>query len=184
MLPIYLSMLDTNEEKDKFEEVYKTYKQTMFYVAYKILKDENIAEDAVHEAFIKIAKNLHKIFEISCPQTKSFVVIIVRNVSLSMLKKTSENIVSFDEYDETQQTGQIKDNSMFEKFEIDLIVREILKLPDIYKDVLNLECVSEFSIKEISRILGITYDTAKKRSQRGKKLLIENLKKEDFNYGK
>ena len=162
MLPIYLSMLDTDEEKDKFEELYNKYKQIMFYVAYKILKDENIAEDAVHDAFIRILKNLHKISEISCPQTKGFVVIIVRNVSLSMLKKRAENIVSFEEYDETQQTSQIKDNSMFEKFEIELIVGEILKLSNIYKDVLILECVRGFSPREISQILGITMDAAKK----------------------
>ena len=101
-----------------------------------------------------------------------------------MLKKRAENIVSFEEYDETQQTSQIKDNSMFEEFEIELIVGEILKLSNIYKDVLILECVRGFSPKEISQILGITTDTAKKRSQRGRKILIENLKKEELLYDK
>jgi len=36
----------------------------MFYVANSILKDEHLAEDAVHQAFIKIIENLNKINEI------------------------------------------------------------------------------------------------------------------------
>lgn len=41
----------------------------MFYVAHSILKDEHLAEDAVHQAFIKIIDNLDKINEITCPKT-------------------------------------------------------------------------------------------------------------------
>jgi len=41
----------------------------MFYVANSILKDEHLAEDAVHQAFIRIIESLDKINEIKCPKT-------------------------------------------------------------------------------------------------------------------
>ena len=34
MLAIYLSMLETNEEKNQFEQLYIKYKQDMYAVAY------------------------------------------------------------------------------------------------------------------------------------------------------
>lgn len=58
---IYLQMLETPEEKSKFEQLYLEYKGLMFHVAYEILHNEQDAEDAVHQAFVKIAENIKKI---------------------------------------------------------------------------------------------------------------------------
>ena len=37
---IYLSMIETEEDKSKFEQIYSKYKQIMFFVANRILRDE------------------------------------------------------------------------------------------------------------------------------------------------
>ena len=52
---IYLMMIDSPEEQSKFEKVYLTYKGLMYHTAYKVLNNEEDAEDAVHNAFVKIA---------------------------------------------------------------------------------------------------------------------------------
>ena len=41
---LYLSMLDTQEEKDKFTLVYEQYQQFCWYVAYQLLSDAHLAE--------------------------------------------------------------------------------------------------------------------------------------------
>lgn len=38
---IYLAILELEEDKIKFEKVYEKYRQIMFYVANKILKDDH-----------------------------------------------------------------------------------------------------------------------------------------------
>lgn len=58
MLFFYLSALDTQEERTKFEDIYKKYGKLMKYVAYNILRDDSLAEDAVHNAFLKLMKYL------------------------------------------------------------------------------------------------------------------------------
>lgn len=60
MLGIYLAMLDTPEEKSKFEVLYKEYRSTMYNHAYGILKDKHLAEDAVHNAFFEVNKKFRK----------------------------------------------------------------------------------------------------------------------------
>lgn len=71
---IYLSLIDGEEDKSKFEQLYLSYRHLMHHVALGILKDHHKAEDAVHEAFIRIEKNFFKISEVSCSQTKGFVI--------------------------------------------------------------------------------------------------------------
>ena len=57
---IYMTLIDSEEEQSKFEQIYQKYKGLMFYVANKILHNEHDAEDAIHQAFIKIAENMKK----------------------------------------------------------------------------------------------------------------------------
>lgn len=68
---IYLQMLETPEEKSLFEQIYLEYRGLMYHVAYEILHNEQDAEDAVHQAFIKIAENIKKIYCLRCNTTSS-----------------------------------------------------------------------------------------------------------------
>ena len=58
MLLIYLSMLETAEEKDFFEKIYLEHRDLMFNVANRILNNEHLAEVATHDAFLKIVKHV------------------------------------------------------------------------------------------------------------------------------
>ena len=48
---MYLSILDTQDEKEKFTEVYEQYQHFCWYVANQMLGDDHLAEDAVQETF-------------------------------------------------------------------------------------------------------------------------------------
>ena len=54
MLVYYLQMLDTPEEKIRFEQIYLKYRGLMYHVADSILHDRQEAEDAVHKSLFKI----------------------------------------------------------------------------------------------------------------------------------
>lgn len=84
---MYLSLVDTPEEKDKFTEIYEQYRVLMFFYARRILGDDKLAEDAVQEAFFRIAKNIKKISEVKCDKTKHFVVIIVESAAKDIYRK-------------------------------------------------------------------------------------------------
>lgn len=52
---VYLQMIETDEDKSKFEEIYQEYRNLMYYVSYKRMQHEQDAEDVVHHVFVKIA---------------------------------------------------------------------------------------------------------------------------------
>lgn len=83
---IYLQIIETDEDKSTFEQIYEAYRGLMFHAAFKVLTHEQDAEDAVHYAFVKIAENIIKISEPVCPKTKSFVVTIVENRAIDILR--------------------------------------------------------------------------------------------------
>ena len=108
MLPFYLQLLETEGEKQKFERLYERYRRLMHWIAVRILQDEHLAEDAVHEAFLRILQNFDGIDEILSPKTRNFVVIVVRNTSLNLRKKQKredENLVK-DVFSEEERQGQ------------------------------------------------------------------------------
>ena len=61
MLSLYLSLVDSPEEKDKVRALYEKYHDLMMSVAFKIFRNEHDAQDAVHQAFITLINNLNKI---------------------------------------------------------------------------------------------------------------------------
>ncbi|MGL5347726.1 MAG: RNA polymerase sigma factor [Peptostreptococcaceae bacterium] len=163
---LYLALIDCEEDRDKFELIYKEYKKTMFYVAKGILQNDHNAEDAVSLSFIKIIKHLDKINEVNCHKTKGLIVIIVKNTSIDLyrkIKKEREHIHSIEEKDE-----------LFEniEFEVENSVQEaILKLPSKYRDIFFLRYCHQLEYDEISKFLDIKESTIRSLVSRGKKKL-------------
>lgn len=168
---LYLSMLESPEDKNKFEEIYNTYKQTMFYAANRIIRDEYLAEDIVHQAFLRIIDNLDKINEINCHKTKGFVVIIVENIAIDFYRKRKrENNISFDDLEIYLE--DIRSTNDFEPNEGE---EAILKLPLNYFLVFKLRFSHGYSYEEIAKLLEISEANVRQRISRGKKKLEDIL---------
>lgn len=180
MLGLCLTLIDSEDDKTRFTELYEQYRHLMFYIAQNILKDEHLSEDAVQESFLRIAKNFHKIREIICPQTRNFVVIVTRNISLSMLRKKNTATIFDADAIVTHESSTDSEN-LFETVSNKILTDCLLELPEIYRDVLYLYHIYGYTFSEIASFLSISTDTAKKRAQRARQLLKILLKKEGFN---
>ena len=156
MLAIYLSMLETNEEKNQFEQLYIKYKQDMYAVAYGILKNKEDAEDAVHQSFLK-----------------AYIVIICRNTAINIYRQNQNRAEHSTELFETE----IVDESYFEKQNYDELLLAIKQLPQIYKDVIYLYFLQEFSAKETATQLEISSELVRQRALRAKKMLKDILER-------
>ena len=178
MIMLYLNMLDTQADKSKFEKLYYRYRNLMFYVANGILKDESRAEDAVQEAFLRIAKNFIKVGEADDTATKNFYLVIVKNVALSMGKKESLENAS-DEIFEKYEKVVVSDLT-FEECSYNALLSEIQALPEIYKEALYLQCVYEYKVEDIAGFLDLSVSATKKRLQRGRQILKEKLGEEEL----
>lgn len=179
LMLIYLSMIELDEDKNKLEQLYTTYKQTMFYSANRILKDEYLAEDVVHQAFLRIIDNLSKIDKIDCHKTKGFIVIIVENIAIDFYRKRKrENNISFDKIE-----IYIEDIKANDKFILSDIEEAILKLPINYSTVLRLKYSQGYNNKEVAQILNISEENVRQRISRARKRLTGILHEGGESYG-
>lgn len=90
MLTLYLSLIDTQEERDKFERLFHQYERCLKYTAQNILFDEHLAEDAVQETFIRIISCLDKIDESDEHKTIAFLITVIKNISYDMKRKRNK----------------------------------------------------------------------------------------------
>lgn len=125
MINIYLTVLNTDEDKIKFEEMYIKYKQRLFKLSYSILHNKEDAEDAVHQSFLTIANNFEKIKTMSCHEMESYMVIIIRNNSIDTYNKNKKNIERRAELDEERLSIDI---DFFEDINYENLVRTISDL--------------------------------------------------------
>ena len=166
---VYLAVIDEPAQKTKFETVYHQYRGLMYYVAYRILNNASDAEDAVHDAFIKIAENMKKISDPVCPKTQSYVVTIVENKAIDLYRrKQRRGTLPLEE----ELLGSVDTPEPLGLAEC------ILKLPPNYRQVILLKYHQGFSCGEIAAMLGITLSAAQKLDQRAKEKLRQIAEKE------
>lgn len=175
MLGFYLTLLDTAEEKSKFEQLYIKYRNIMYNYAYSILKDNYLAEDAVHNAFMSLTHNLEKVNDVNCNETRNFLIIIVRNASLKIYNHYKKNIASDDiEIEDSDNTIKIIER----EYDLKRIYDAILNLNENYSDVLMLKFFYECNNEEIAQLLNITVENVAVRIFRGRNKLKEILMEE------
>ena len=166
----YMSLMDSADDKSKFERVYQSYKGLMFYTANRILNNPQDAEDAVHTAFVKIAENISKIQEAVCPKTKVFVVTIVENTAIDLYRKKKRlNIIDFPE-GLPEAPVDLDGGTM--------LAACMARLPVRYRQVLLLKYSYGFSNKKLAKLLGVTEANAIKLGQRAKEKFQEICEEE------
>ena len=139
----------------------------MFCAANEILHNEHEAEDAVQQAFVKIAENLGKISDELSTKTKAFVVTIAENTAIDRYRKLKRH----GSCELCEQSCGIEAESANE------LVNCILKLPARYRQFILLKYYHGYSTREIAHVLGMSSAAASKTAQRAKQRL-EQLCKE------
>lgn len=166
---IYLQMIETDEDRSRFEEIYQEYRNLMYYVAYKRMQHEQDAEDVVHHVFVKIAENIKNIEPVS-PKTKQFIVTMVDNRVTDVFRVRGRHPVVMND-------DELKNSSVTENEGEDLLTECILKLPEQQRMVIWMKYKQGYSLREIAKMLGISLVWAQKIDQRAKKKLEELYRK-------
>ena len=173
---IYLAMIESDEDKSKFEIIYNSYKKLMLYQANTILGDTNDTEDVVHESFLKIIKIIDQIEVAKCPKTRNLVVTIVERTAIDLYRRRQKvPIVAMDEeYINVPEPKDIED--LHDKTDL---AAAMAMLPTRYREVLLLRYDSGFTEAEVAVILSMSQENVHKTVQRAKKKLGEILERQE-----
>jgi RNA polymerase sigma-70 factor, ECF subfamily len=148
-------------------------------IAYTVLGDAHLAEDAAQEVCVRVVKHLRGL---DTPEAfRPWVYRMTRNVALSMAQRRerSPQPLSLDaeqmqeglNFSRTEQPGA----ALEEDERVSGILETISRLPDIYREVLVLKHVQDLSYTEMSTILGVSVKSLEVRLVRARKLLQDRL---------
>ncbi|MDE5973167.1 MAG: hypothetical protein K2G73_00695, partial [Eubacterium sp.] len=96
----FLDLLDTDEEKSKFKQLYYKYIDLLMWIAMGKLKNNHLAEEAVQDAFFYIAKNFDKVGEVESKVTKGYLSTIIHGFAINKFNKEKKVIYLSSEYEE------------------------------------------------------------------------------------
>ena len=175
---LFLLMIETEEDRRKFMNLYEEYEHLMFWVAYKIVEDRYMAEDIVHDVFEKVANNMQCIDEPISKRTKRYLRILTRNKAIDQLRKERRrNYIDYVPLEEVQ-IGKEQKIPLLEELDDETIVMEALhRLPEEYKNLFIFKYVECMKCREIAEMLSMKEGTVRQRISRGKVLLREELEK-------
>ncbi len=181
----YLLSIQSEENKDKFEYIYKNFHDTMISFAQYRLQVAGVdnyeleAEDVVQDALFRIVKYIDKItiYE-DIKYNRTYILTILSNTIYDYLSK-KEYCESFDE--DSCKNGSIIQNEpdfisnlkLQERY--DDVKRAVAMLGERYQIVFALRYGANKSIKEIAEILQTPVGTIYTRLERGQRMLLEIL---------
>lgn len=167
-------------QKEELENLFKSYQTGMLHYAFSFVRDEELAEDIIQEAFIKVAGCMEQVRTMKDDQRKNFLFMVVRNCSIDCMRKLKK---------EWQRVGSLENEEILSDGEDVLQVicegeqkkflhEEIGKLKKPYQDVLVLKYLNELTDSEIAEKLEISKENVRIRAYRAKKALAKAIRPE------
>lgn len=152
--------------------LYKQYYKAMYNVAYRILGDPFLAEDAMQESFLKA---FTKLDSFSGNVTfGSWLKKIVVYTSINELKKS--NKYQFESLDENLEVQDFTEESAhYSELKAESILKTIQSLKPNYKIILTLFFIEGYDLEEITSILNISNENCRTMMSRAKDSLRKKI---------
>lgn len=161
-----------------FRRLYDETMGLLYKISWRIVNDEEAAEDLVHDSYIK-ANEKNLVFP-SLDDAKFWLIRVVKNASLNYAKRKTRERKAY-------QKALYEDHRKATSGETDMLreetkkhtVEALGKLPQNLKEVLILREYGDLNYKEIGKVLGITEGNVKVRMFRAREQLEKLLGEDD-----
>ena len=178
---IYLTAIDGEQNRVKFENIYQKNRNIMFHVAYSILDNEADAEDVVHMSFMRLAENFEKYEQKSVDELCSLCISITKHISIDVYRKRKnisefeiENLILFNDNIDFQP-----DEYLEKEIQRNYIQELIHEIPEKARIILELKYYQGLDNKEIARLLDLKPKTVELRLFRAKEQLKQLLQEKE-----
>ena len=172
----------TGNSREAFGELYARYRERLLYFCKQYLRNEEDAEDVVHDIFLQLWEKRHFLGTVS--SFSGYVQTMIKNDTLKKLRhfdvhsRFARNILT-NEIDSTNETEDAIIDNDYTKLLADVIER----LPPKQKEVYRLSRIDGLSYKEVADMLHISVDTVQEHASVAlKKIKKQLMKHADIHY--
>ncbi len=160
-----------SRNKEGMNSLYDNYSHSLFGVIYKVVDNQELAEDVLQDCFVKIWQKIDS-YDSSKGRLFTWMLNIARNLAIDVRRsksfKKSQKVQSID-------NDVYKNSAQVEAINVDTIgITEIVeKLDEKYKVLVDLVYFQGYTQKEVSEELEIPLGTVKTRIKSAMNILKE-----------
>lgn len=170
-----LFLFDTEEECDKFTQIYAQYHKPLYYAALEIMRTSSLAQEAVQDTFLKISKMLDKLDVEKHPQTYAYLKTTLKRVCYQ--KMDQENRQDHADISELKIASDFQiEEDLLKKLDGDLLKQFVKELKPEYQLPLIYKYYFDYSDRQIADMLQISSVNVSVRIVRAKKKLLQMVK--------
>lgn len=173
----FISQLKKKNPK-ALDHVFENYGNLIFKVAYSILNNRELSEECVNDVLLKIWNNIDS-FNKGDEKFKAWIIVMTKYTSIDILRKEKkhDNVITLDSYEKEDTSLE----SFLENKETKENILSMIKTFDKEnREIFIKRFFLHYSIKEISKSIGISENAISNRIRRGKFKLSEFLKERRF----
>lgn len=159
MVGLFLNLLDTQNEKNKFIKLYDTYSDLLYWIALKKTSCIEDVEECVQETFLYVAKHFDKIGEINSKKTKIYLSTIITGFAIDTYNASQK--AEFIEFNGDNETADLKYYESFGRIELLAIVDNALE--EESKVFFHLKYLYNYKSKEIAELYNVKDSYVRKK---------------------
>jgi RNA polymerase sigma factor (sigma-70 family) len=165
--------------REGFNELVREHNRNLYGYAYRILRNQEEAEDAVQEVFIKLWNLGKKLDEYN--SITALAITMTKNYCIDQIRKKKNFITEEESGKELHYADTSSPHSIMENRESgELLNKIIYQLPEIYKTVIQMREVESLSFEEISEKTQQNINTIRVTLSRARKMIREEFNKYQY----
>lgn len=147
------------------------YSGFLYAICLRYMHTKEEAQDQLQKAFMRILDKI-SLYNNEEGNFESWISRVCINLCLSELRKRAPNIIAITEV--PQQNLQVNPD-IIDQFNENEILDLIQQLPNMYREIFNLNVIDGFNHTEISEMLNIEVSSSRSRLSRAKQMLREKI---------
>jgi RNA polymerase sigma-70 factor (ECF subfamily) len=174
----------SESDREYVERLWSDYKYLLYKKASGFTGDRELQKDIVQSALLVIIKNISTIRALRCCVLPSYLVLIVRSVSINALKKAGMEAPApdGDQYDNIPDGGAGTDDAVLRAAEHEDILRLLSGLSESDRLLLEGKYLLELSDAELAKILGISKDSVRMKLTRARRRAEKIFRNEGYDH--
>lgn len=162
-----------NGDDDSFKYLVAKYKNLVYSIALRFLKDTYLAEDITQEVFFKAYRKLH-MYDTNM-KFSAWIGRITHNTCIDVIRKNKNYSVVASEDSIIEDTSEPVDEVLVKKEKKEWLEEQISLLKPGYKTPLLLFHQAGLSYEEIAKSMNVPLSIVKNRIYRARKMLKEKM---------
>lgn len=174
-------------DEKAYEEILCKYRNTVFSICVRMVRNRSAAEDISQEVFIRVFSALGR-YDPSYPFS-AWLNRITSNLCIDFLRREKDRTVSLDRpvggddddlFMQIPSTSAGPDREMESKEMMAVLEEALATIPEHYRIIVILRHQEQRSYEEISDALGIPLGTVKARIHRARAMIVEHFEKRGY----